>query len=511
MKSIDKTIILMLGRAFGSSTVMLISIMLARSLSKADYGTYVQTSMLVQLAGFLLTLGIPSSITYFLPKAYDKSRLIARSYLLMLAVGCLGAISLFGGREYLARFFNNHHLGEFVMYAAFGVFFFLSSQLTRPILMYARSTLLLAKIEILRSVLFLAAMMACALLSVALSTVILILTASFFFDFVVSVLVALKAVSANRGTTSPAVPLGEQIGYSFPLGSLAFCWYAGRELDKYVISHYMNPDRLALYSRGAIEIPLVHILASTISQLKLPDWVAQWDRGSSSALIEGWHHTIVKASLIIFPAFVFLEILGREFIALLYSDQYLQSAEIFHIYLLMLPLQVTSYTAIVESTGKNRVVLIGYLVQLPVSLVLSAVSVRYFEWSGPALVSVLSMYLWTGYLLFVIARIFKLKLSRVFPWRRLGSILLVAVVAGVLPGVLLWGTGGYLATLIPQKELLHGFHVLVYFALYAACYGTLALRFTLFDPEDVETMSRWLLLGRIKRALPGRLQSQGDK
>lgn len=499
MRSVDKAIILMLGRAFSSSTVMLLSILLARSLSKTDYGTYVQTSMLVQLCGFLLTFGIPSSLTYFLPKAVDRGKLILRSYGILVVIGIIGAFVLICSKSYVSMFFNNNKLSELIIYAGLGVLFFLSSQVTRPILMFNKSTLLLAKIEIFRSILFLCAMGISVAFAPKLSLVILILIACFLFDFIVSLIVVVRSVANNKNSTEKSVPVLDQIRYSLPLGTLALCWYSGRELDKYVISHYMNPDELALYSRGAIELPLVHILASTISQLKLPDWVAHWDKGNSASLITEWHRTVIKAALVLFPAFILLELLGKHFISLLYSEKYVQSAEIFHIYLLMLPLQITSYTAIVESTGKNRFVLIGYLIQLPISVVISAYSIRYCGWSGPALVSVVGMYAWTIYILIVIANIFKIPFAVVFPWRKLGKIMLISIISCVIPLVLTLSTNTYFIKIILQKEVLHAFTIFLNSIVFASCYGFLAVKFSLVDQEDIDTICRWLLIEKVKR------------
>lgn len=502
LRSIDKAVILILGRVFQSSTVILISILLARSLSKTDYGTYVQISMIVQLCGVLLSFGIPASLTYFLPKDINKGRLILRSYVVMLFIGIIGFIVLLLLKNQIAIFFNNKLLTVYIIYAAFGVLFFLSSLVYRPILMYKNETLLLAKMEIFRSSLFLSSMAACVVLSPKITHLISIFIACFVVDSIYSISVVAREVLAHRtDCESQSVGLSNQVRYSWPLGLSVLCWYSGKELDKYVISHYMTPDELAIYSRGAIEIPLVHLLASTISQIKQPDWVAQWDNGHFSTLLTGWHNTIIKAALIMFPSFVFLELVGSHFISLLYSDKYSQSSGIFTLYLLLLPLQITSYTAIVESTGKNKIVLIGYVVQISVSVLISGFTIKYLGWYGPALVSVVGIYAWTLYVLLVIAKIFKVDFCEVFPWLRLAKIMIISIISGVIPLLLMFATSKYLDQIVHQREILHALTILYQGVVFGICFVFLANKFSLIDNEDIETITRWLMISKIRKGL----------
>lgn len=502
LRSIDKAIILMLGRVFSSSTIILLSVLLARSLSKADYGTYVQISMIVQLCGVVLSFGLPSSLTYFLPKTIDKRNLILKSYIILIAIGILGFIILYFLKDDISVFFNNKLLSNYIIYAGFGVLFYLASLVTRPILMYRKDSLLLAKIEIFRSALFLCSMVVCVVISPRVTYIISIFIACIVVDFIFSLVIVAREVLVSKDIcVEESVQLSSQIRYSLPLGMSVICWYSGKELDKYVISHYMNPDDLAIYSRGAIELPLVHLLASTISQLKQPDWVAQWDSGNYGPLIAGWHNTIIKAALVVFPSFIFLELVGSDFISLLYSEKYSQSAGIFYLYLLLLPLQITSYTAIVESTGKNKFVLIGYVVQISVSVLISGFSIKYLGWYGPALVSVAGMYVWTLYVLIVISKIFRIEFREVFPWHKLAKIMIISAVSGVIPLLLLTSTSSILNQIILQKEMLHALIIFYQAVVFVFCFILLSKKYALIDQDDIDTIYRWLFISKIRNML----------
>lgn len=322
----------------------------------------------------------------------------------------------------------------------------------------------------------------------------------YFIDYLITFLVVAREVFRHsKLSVNNTLTMYEQFRYSTPLGMTVLCWHTGRELDKYVISHYMKPDDLAVYSRGAIELPLVHILANTISQIKLPDWVTQWDSGNIKSLIECWHSTIIKAALVLFPIFTLFQIIGSDFITLLYSAKYSQSVNIFHIYLFLLPLQITSYTAVVEATGNNRLVLVGYIIQLILSILASRFAINHFGWFGPAVVTIVGSYVWTAYILFIISNIFKTRIVAVFPWKKLAKIMLISILACILPFLFMLLTNESFSDIIKQKELLHLFNILTNSTLFVICYAFFAVKFALVDKEDIDIMTRWMLVAKVKR------------
>lgn len=492
MRLVDKTIILMMSRAMGSMNVLVLSIFFARMLSKADYGAYIQFNMIIQPLGIILALGLPPSFNYYLPKEFNRKHLVFRTFGFLFLVGnlCLLLLVLFKSR--IGALLNNPAIEPYMQYAGLCVISLVCFQVIRPLLVYRDETVKLALIEFIRSVLLFASMIACLFIMPQITTLIIVFTANHIVGFLIAAVVIYITSNEYRGDRDHTkLVLTRQLYYGLPLAFSGIFWLLGRELDKYIVSHFLKPDELAVYSRGAIELPLVHILSSTIAQVNLPRWVEMVDRNDHTQMMESWHQTINKTALIMFPIFILMEVIGRDFIVLLYSEKYVDSVIIFIIYLFLLPLQITSYTAIVQAFGKNKFILYGYAVQIIFNLVISIYLIKIMGTLGPALTTVFSMYLWTSYIIFIISRLLSIKIKTVFPWRYLMIILFVSGVAGVFPAYINY-------TFETHEEFILMLKMGGLALMYLLIYLLLLFKFKMLDEEDKETIYRWFLIEKVR-------------
>ena len=124
-----------------------------------------------------------------------------------------------------------------------------------------------------------------------------------------------------------------------------------RQIDKLIISGYFTSREYAIYANGAMELPLARILNAAVMSVLMPELVVLYNRGEYQKMLALWHRSIRKVSLIILPVMVFLFIFAREFLVLLYSEKYLESAGIFQIYLLTLPIRVTTFGSVLLAAG----------------------------------------------------------------------------------------------------------------------------------------------------------------
>ena len=90
---------LVLARAFSAGMTFLIPVVLARLLDLTEYGTFKQFFLLATTLYLALTLGMPQSLYYFLPRAAGEEH---RSYLTQTLLWLLGAGVLVAGFLLLA-------------------------------------------------------------------------------------------------------------------------------------------------------------------------------------------------------------------------------------------------------------------------------------------------------------------------------------------------------------------------------------------------------------------------
>lgn len=503
MREIDKTLILMTSKIVQAANIFVLSIFFARILSKADYGTYIQFNMIVSLSIMTLSIGIPASLFYFLPKNIKQKAIIYRSLLILLVIGslCLLLIHLF--RNELAASLNNEELSNYSIFLGMCIIFMMCSQLIRPILMVAKESLVLAGVNAGKGVLFFISMVLCLFIRPEVSLLIRSLFTIYLVEFLVSIWVLYKYSNRfSEGVDALKIKLGRQMKFALPLFASGILWLLGREIDKYIISYYLTPGELAVYARGAVEIPLIHIFAGTIAQVYLPDWVKLFDEKKYDLLIEGWHTTVSKTALIMFPIFCVFQVISYEFIVMLYSPEYSGSVLIFTVYLFLVPLQLTEYTAIIESSGRPIWISIGYAVQIVFNVIFSVLLLKKIGSVGPAMMTVISMYLWTGYMLFIISRTFGRPFLSIFPWKKLFKIMCLSIGSGAIVYMLkkvLEGTGVF--NFLSPMEIMYMLEIGVVFVLFGIIYVGLLYMTNSLDADDKETIYRWLMIAKIKKVM----------
>ena len=112
--------------AFVKCVTMFVSIIqtmiLARTLSKTDYGTYSQALLVVSFLGPFFSLGLENTINYFYNRS--KNAKMNKSYIdtiftLSLVSGVTCGFIIIGLKNQLGLFFDNSNIKPLIMYIAF--------------------------------------------------------------------------------------------------------------------------------------------------------------------------------------------------------------------------------------------------------------------------------------------------------------------------------------------------------------------------------------------------------
>lgn len=498
MREIDKTIILMISKVISAANVFVLSVFFARLLTKTDYGTYIQINMLISLLVLLLSIGIPSGLFFFLPKNIKQKHLIRRSFFLMLVIGLIASLIMMVLNNYISGTLNNPELKRFMVWVGACLICNMCSQIVRPVLMVAKESLVLSAITAGKGILFFISMVTCLYIYPGVQLLVYALFAVSFVELAVAIWALYKySEKFSNSIDAIRVSLKQQIKFSLPLAASGVLWILGREIDKYIISYYLYPSDLAVYARGAVEIPLIHILASTIADIYLPEWVRLYDNKDHTKLIGLWHTTITKTAMIMFPIFILLQLIGHDFIVLLYSKEYIGSVVIFSIYLFLVPIQLTQYSAVIESSGKPILITIGFVSQVSLNIIFSVLLIKKIGTTGPAIVTVVSTYLWVGYMLFITSRIYKYSISKIFPWKRLCRIMCLSVFSGLVVLLIKKFSGSVFSfDFLKNTELIYGTRICIYSIFFTLLYLLIMFITNTFEDDDKATILRWLFIRR---------------
>jgi O-antigen/teichoic acid export membrane protein len=450
---------------FLTTCVRLISaVVLARVLSMYDYATYRQTLLAYAFVAPLLMLGLPQALYYFLPGENKRPRSLLMENILLLSfmAGLFTLFLLFGGNRLLAWRFNNPDIARTLLILAPYPLFMLPVSGLGACLIARDRVKQVAIFNVLSRLIMLGSVLTAVLIwrtptAAIVGTVV---------GAGIVLLPALKLMfaSCNIGSLLPSTEgMWSQLKYAVPLGLAGMIGQISLSLDKMIVSSMCSPEQFAVYVNGAIEIPLIGILTGSVIAVLIPDLVKLYKTAQCQELTELWHRAMVKCSLLIFPIMIFLFVMAPEVMRILFSVRYEDSAIPFRVYLLLLPIRITTFGAIFMAAGKNTLILYRTIVGLLLNLVLSIILIKLVGSIGAAVATVIVMYVWTiPYCIFFIGKILHTGIFRIFPYQRLANILLIAVFPSIIFGVrLVWDVSDFVKVIT-----LGGFYLLAVILLY---------------------------------------------
>ena len=285
--------------------------------------------------------------------------------------------------------------------------------------------------------------------------------------------------------------LREQLVYSLPLAGALGVGLIGRQLDKWIISIFFSPEQYAIFNNGAMELPLVGVLAGGLAAAILPDMVKFASDNRSDDAIGLWQRTSRVCALVMFPAFILSLLLAPELIVLMFSTKYTQSTYPFIVYLFVLPIRVVVFNSLLRAFSYTAPIIIGAILAIAVNAVLGIGFVKLAGlgmagFLAPAVASVISQYLSAWYLLYAIKKISGVSIAEILPWNELVRLLLLASAAAVPVIPMLWMN----LSLVPK--------ILFCAGVYFICYVIIVAVSGWLSSREKDLLARTLQLHRFK-------------
>ena len=405
---------------------------LSRVLTMGDYATYRQAILAFFFAVPILTLGLPQAMYYFLPGEQKRPRAVLLENMIPLTLMAVlfSAFLLFGGGRLLAMRFSNPGL-------------------ERMLLLFAPYPLLILPAAGLAACLMArdrARQVAIYNVASRLVTGLLVIAAAILWrnpegpiraNVLAAAVILVPAIwlmlRATRGGERSAPTLGgmwEQSKFAVPLGLAAVLGTVSASLDKVIVASMCSRQDFAIYSNGAMEIPLIGVVTGSITAVLLPDIARLRKEGRSAEALELWKRGAAKSAVLILPVMCLLFCMAPEVMSVLFSSRYLASALPFRLYLLLLPIRVVTFAVMLLAANKGNLLLIRAAGDLVVNLLLSVVFVRFWGYIGAAIAGIITMYLWTvPFSIMAIARHYGTRPVLVMPLNRLWPVLAASILA----------------------------------------------------------------------------------
>jgi O-antigen/teichoic acid export membrane protein len=438
----------------GSFLTALVSILsgvvLTRLLTQANFGTYRQAGLAMSFAVPLVMMGLDRALFTFLPGEQERPRaVLVENLLLLLAAG--GALTLFamiGGGRLLARRFDNPALAPLLSwFAAYALFYVPATAVSGCLLARQQTRTLAAYNVISRLMNFLAVVSlvwfwrkpAAALVGVLIGTAI---------NCVAGVWLMWRACPGVEWRPSRE-GMGRQLAFAVPLGLSSLVGSLGQSLDQMVVSLRCTPAQFAVYTVGAMEVPLVGMITGSITSVVMVDYARLYRQGRVGEIVRLVQLAMSRSALILLPAMTLLWVVAPALMRLLYGPSYAGAALPFRIYLLLLPVRTLTFGAVIQTTGSSRPMLVQSIIGLALTATSGWLLAGWLGPAGAAAASVSVTLLFTvPFLLLVLMRRLRQPAVTIFPWAVLARTLAASLVAGSAAYlVTAWGWPGKAATL----------------------------------------------------------------
>ena len=329
---------------------------LARFLSKQEYGTYRQILYVYTTISTLFTLGLPNIFAYLIPKyeICQQKYLVNKLNQLFLFLGVVFSISLFLLSDTLASLLNNPDLAIGLKVFSPFPLFTLPALGVEGIYTALKKTKMIAIYQVVSQV----SMVLCLVIPVVvfktgyLEAVIGWGVAS-FIKFVFSLYLKNKPYVNIKIEKVPNM-YREIFSYTLPLMGAFIAGFFVASADQFFVSRYYGSLTFADYANGCFSIPIVGVIAASVKGVLLPMFSkAEKDNKLNEATIS-YNNALKSTSIILIPILVFCYIFSEDIMVFLFGEQYVNSGSFFKVFIVRDFLQIFPYFAVLMALGFTK-------------------------------------------------------------------------------------------------------------------------------------------------------------
>ena len=427
------------GALIAQGAVLLTISAVARLVPKSDVGTYQQLSLVYSMTAPLFLGGVPAALLYFLPRAHDERELhdwTVRAYILLGLFGLVSAALIVALREPLASLLGNPDLDEaLVLYAPYIAFAFLIAAAPSVLVATGRARAA-AGLNAVVGICTLVAVVAAALIEPDARALAAGLSVGGGVAALITVVVVVRSLRlAPRWPSSEATRWLPLLSFGLPIAIGGVAARVGYQFDQVVVSANFPPSEFAVYALGAVELPISLLIQQAVSNVLAPELATRWQAGDVGGMVALFREACRKTTLIVAPMFAFLMVVTPDIIYILYGPRYGESAAIFRIYLLFLPLRIATWGLIPQAVGRTRINLYAAWIILPTNVVVALALVDPLGLKGPAFAAPAATTAATIYYLIRIRGVTERPIRELLPLRAAAACFVVAgaVAAVIVP------------------------------------------------------------------------------
>ena len=256
----------------------------------------------------------------------------------------------------------------------------------------------------------------------------------------------------------------EILQYCIPLGIAAIVSTLNIELDKLMIGRFYSTDAMAVYTNVSKELP-INLLTVAVTTVMLPKMVSLIGKNKKQEAIEAWGVSIELSAVVLCFACMILFVFSDIIINVLYSAKYLEGNNIFKVYVITSLVKITSWGIVLNATNNTKLVLKTSVITLLINVVLNFLLLKLFGMIGAAVATLISEFFGIALKLYYTANVIGYKYKDVIPWKKIGQILFINVLLGVIVYILNMLFSNNIQNLYIRSCICVGMSIIIYFSL----------------------------------------------
>lgn len=416
-----RTLILSICRLLNSAILFLSPVFLVRILDMTAYGQYREFLLYAYLCINLIGWQIQRNLLYFIPRYPERERqAVTHTALALFVVTAIGCAAVFFGRDLILAGVSFDFAVPLIVF----IFCYLNLDIFESYwLAKKRSDYVLYF-----SVGYSAARIGTAVVAAWQSGSVVVVMWSLVAVEASKLLLMLAFVTRSRlltRDTSRAL-LWEQLRFFAPLGLAAAILFINRQVGALFVSFRFGVEALAVYMIGSVNLPIVNIIRSAITDVVFPEMAERGRRDAHEGL-HIWKRANVLCLFLTFPLFVLLLYYSRLVVETLFTADYAGAVPVFRVFLVFLLRQSVELGSPLRAANANRHFAVGNLISAALNLALLLAVIEPLGLVGAAAAFVASDLVLSYYIGNRTLAVYDIRLRELFFWRRIGVAALLGV------------------------------------------------------------------------------------
>jgi O-antigen/teichoic acid export membrane protein len=365
----QRAALLMAANIVATAMSFALPMLLVRMMSQTDYGLYKQAFQIIQSALNLLNLQVAVSVFYFYERAPGKRLQVSLNVMLFYGlVGALVFMIFLAWPGWVTLIFQGDGLTPHVPLLGFAIFCSLVSTNLDSVPIAAGDVRTASALIVLSQGSKAVLMIIAGLIFGSLDAILIAAVIQSLVQIAFMVIYIRRRFGRFLGPIDWPL-FKSQIGNALPFGVGGIAALVQFDMHIYFVSHYFDPATFAIYAVGGFQLPLLGMLAGSFTNALNPELARHKEGNDYRSIISLWMDVIRKLAYFFTPAFALMLLLRREFITLLFTENYAASAPIFAVNLFSILIGIAVHLHILRLFDQLKFFRLKlYLALIPVTL-----------------------------------------------------------------------------------------------------------------------------------------------